>query len=416
MSQTVAGLDELAALERFVVDNDELLELEERIGKFNIFDALGVVRAEIRHSNFLAWLLDPNESHGQGALFLKAVLMDLLKGAPPEARPLSPVELDGEELRGVEVRREWRRIDLLITCKEPPFAVAVENKIDSGESDGQLGRYKRVMREQFPGLKQMFVFLTTDGVEPSDEDWVPYSYADVHRVLERVRRTGHGAIGDDVEAFLEHYLRLIGSRFMDDPKIDELCQRIYTNHRQALDLIIERVGSQEAAIVAELLRVLESDSKKWHVFNRTSRRIEFVPRSWTDWIPRVSARSRSHPQMWIWWWVSCRAKRLSLRFEIGPASDSELRRRVIERLTRSASEFGLRVTGKHTEKYTRLRRTTFARWSSDDDPDVERLTRNFQKQLDVFLQELSGVPDALRPIIEEWEQKRGEGEKVGAGS
>ena len=56
----------LAALERFVVDNDDLLALESLIGRFNIFDALDIARVEIRHSNFLAFILDPAESHGQG--------------------------------------------------------------------------------------------------------------------------------------------------------------------------------------------------------------------------------------------------------------------------------------------------------------------------------------------------------------
>jgi hypothetical protein len=78
-------------LERFVVENDDLLKLESRMGRFNIFDALGITRAEIRHSNFLAFVLDPAESHGQGQLFLKAVLMDILKRAPAELRPLSPL-------------------------------------------------------------------------------------------------------------------------------------------------------------------------------------------------------------------------------------------------------------------------------------------------------------------------------------
>src|SRR5690606_12205461 len=96
-------VDDLQALEAFVVDNDALLELEARIGRFNIFDALGIVRTEIRHSNFLAWLLDPAESHGLGGLFLNAVLMDLLRKTPVEQRLFSPIKLDGGELRGVEI-------------------------------------------------------------------------------------------------------------------------------------------------------------------------------------------------------------------------------------------------------------------------------------------------------------------------
>ena len=79
--------DALKALERFVVENDDLLELESRIGRFNVFDALGITHVEIRHSNFLAFILDPAESHGQGPLFLKAILMDLLRSAPPDSRP-----------------------------------------------------------------------------------------------------------------------------------------------------------------------------------------------------------------------------------------------------------------------------------------------------------------------------------------
>jgi hypothetical protein len=132
-------LEEMAALEQFVVHNDDLLALESLIGRFNVFDALARARTEIRHSTFLAFILDPGESHGQGQLFLRAVLMDLLKAAPPALRPLSPIDLDGTDLRGVEVRRERGHIDLLITCHEPPFVIVVENKLGSQEHSGQLG-------------------------------------------------------------------------------------------------------------------------------------------------------------------------------------------------------------------------------------------------------------------------------------
>src|SRR4051812_16528808 len=121
--EAIPSSQALSALERFVVENDDLLQLESLIGRFNIFDALGIAQAEIRHSNFLAFILDPAESHGQSQLFLRALLMDLLKAASPALRPLSPIEIDGVDMRGVEVRREWNNIDLLITSRQPAFVI-----------------------------------------------------------------------------------------------------------------------------------------------------------------------------------------------------------------------------------------------------------------------------------------------------
>jgi len=400
--------DSLQALERFVVESDELLELEERIGRFNIFDALGVVRAEIRHSNFLAWLLDSNESHGQGALFLRAILMDLLKEAPPELRPLSPVELDGEEMRGVEVRREWKNIDLLITCKEPPFVIAIENKIDSGESSGQLNRYKTIVHEHFSELNPMFVFLTTDGSEPSDDDWVPYSYADIHRVLDRVRRTGEGAIGDDVEAFLEHYLRLIGSRFMDDPKIDELCQRIYKNHRQALDLIFERM-SATGGLLSQIAEVIEVDPR-WRILRRTNKVLRFVPSDWDEFLPPIGSRSTLPPTQWLFFLIRFHRRTCSFAFVVAPTRDATLRLKIIERLTHDPDEFGLKIFFKSPnqvgKRQAHLSREKIATWKETDGLDHEKCIAAVKRRLDHYSELAIGIPDALRPIIEEWQSKQ----------
>ena len=207
----------LQALERFVAENDDLFRLEEQIGRFNIFDALGIARVEIRHSNYLSWLLTPGESHGQGDLFLKPLLMDVLRKARQQGAtpPISPVELDGADLQGVDVRREWRKIDLLIACEEPKFVIAIENKVDSGEHSNQLQRYEGIVSDAFPDARHLFLYLTPEGDDASDEDWVSYSYADLHQTLSRTRKANAGAIGGDVAVFLDHYLSLIGNRFME---------------------------------------------------------------------------------------------------------------------------------------------------------------------------------------------------------
>ena len=43
-------------LEDFVVGNPDLARLETELAQFNLFEAIGVVRSEVRHSDFLAYL------------------------------------------------------------------------------------------------------------------------------------------------------------------------------------------------------------------------------------------------------------------------------------------------------------------------------------------------------------------------
>lgn len=393
-----------AALERFVTDNDELLQLEERIGKFNIFDALRIERVEIRHSNFLACLLDPAESHGQGPLFLRAVLMDILRQSPPALRPFSPIELDGAELRGVRILREHRNIDILIECKEPPFVIAVENKVYSGEHSGQLQKYKQVVAEEFKDVKSQFVYLTREGDEPTDDQWTVYSYRDIHDTLQRVRRMNAASIGDDVLTFLDHYLNLIGSRFMDDARIDELCQRIFKNHRQALELIWEKAGGAGSGLLADIHEMMASDPR-WYIFHRTSKRIDFVPAAWAEWLPPISSRPRSHPKAWLKWYLYVGDKSSKLAVRVGPSTHPTIRANTIERLKQDPDAFGFRLGANANEsanRWTNLFSKNVSRWNEDASPELDDVSERLEAELSSLLEKTRGVEAALRPILAGW--------------
>ena len=54
------------ALKAFLLDVGCLDSLSRWTRGINVFEVLGVSRLEIRHSNMLAWLMDPLESHGLG--------------------------------------------------------------------------------------------------------------------------------------------------------------------------------------------------------------------------------------------------------------------------------------------------------------------------------------------------------------
>lgn len=50
--------DDQKDLEAFVVGNPDLERLETLLDQFNMFEAIGAVRQELRHSDFLAFLLN----------------------------------------------------------------------------------------------------------------------------------------------------------------------------------------------------------------------------------------------------------------------------------------------------------------------------------------------------------------------
>lgn len=397
----------LGALERFVVENDELLQLEERIGRFNIFDALGIVRVEIRHSNFLAWLLDPNESHGQGSLFFNGVLMDVLRQSPPALRPFSPIRLDGAEIRGVRVRREYRKIDILVECDEPRFVVAIENKIGSREHSDQLGRYKKTVKELYGDVPAQFVYLTREGDEPSDGDWTTYTYRNIHDTLQRICKANSSSIGSDVLTFLEHYLNLLRSRFMDDPDIDELCQTIYKNHRQAIDLIIERIGPGSEAIVA----IAEEVSKLsgWRVAYQGPQYVQVVPVEWEKMLPPIAKRTVVLPDQWLLITFRVGARGCFNVVNVSPTTDAVLRRKVIERLVADPKEFCLTSLFKNVDRIgnnsATLGRINIERWDPEVGPDIDKLLPKVRAVLDRRAKELKGVPAAVRPIVAEWERE-----------
>src|SRR5688572_14886260 len=102
----------------------------------NIFKILGVENSETRHSNFLAWLLDPSESHGLNDIFLLRVLQDLF--IDERAKGVSIIELGHLDISKIEIKREWQNIDILIITET--FVVCIENKMWSTEHSNQLIR------------------------------------------------------------------------------------------------------------------------------------------------------------------------------------------------------------------------------------------------------------------------------------
>ena len=154
-------------LEELVVGNEDFRRLEEALDPINIFEAVGVTRQEIRHSKFLAYLLDPGGNHGLGTRLTQHLLQTIVRQAEQPVG-ISAIDLDLWNLDAIEVRREWRSIDILLLDHSNHFAVIIENKIGSGEHGNQLDRYWTDVQVAYPGWKIIGLVLSPDAFPASD--------------------------------------------------------------------------------------------------------------------------------------------------------------------------------------------------------------------------------------------------------
>jgi len=142
---------------------------ETLLDEFNIFEVLGAVRVELRHSEFLAFLMDPQQSHGLGDDFVKKFLQKALVGVDQSGLPVSAIDLDIWSLDDLEIRREWQNIDILLISENNKFVVLIENKIWSSEHSNQLQRYYQIVTHAFPDWKILSLYLNPEGLHPSNE-------------------------------------------------------------------------------------------------------------------------------------------------------------------------------------------------------------------------------------------------------
>lgn len=231
------NIEELKSQYDKLLKNEEFDKLDLGLKNPNIFQILRISKNEIRHSNFLSWLLDPNESHKLGDIFLKRFLREVFSS--DKFGDIDQVDVEGMDLSKVEIQREWKNIDILIKLQN--VVVCVENKVLSKEHSNQLKRYKEIIENQFPNHHQTFVYLTPEGDTSEDESdtYEPISYGFVVESLDRIISVYGESLNEQVKNYIKDYITIIKRELMGTDKLTELSKKIYQNHKELFDFIIE---------------------------------------------------------------------------------------------------------------------------------------------------------------------------------
>ena len=372
----MAKKDLLRVLDKFLVDNIELEELSAKLSIFNIFSVLRVEKVEIRHSNVIAWLLDPQGSHGLGQAFLRRILSTILLDNESSLVNINPAKIELMDMRDVEVWREWRNIDLLAFSQSNKWILLIENKMKARATKRQLVKYMEIIAKEFQKFIVIPVLLTFEEDDASDiaEDagYISWSHAQMYHVASHIFNQRRDRIPQDAKIFLEHYLVILRRLTMQDEEIVSLCKEIYRKHKDAIDLIVEWGAATQFGAVAETF--ISANKNLLQLCLRTNS-LWFIPRSWTKRMPACSNRwkflSTPYP---IACWFNFRSKRskIGLIVEIGSMEDQEKRLKLVNAFNSHGFNIGKKAF-RAESKFTRVYSIYLNITDIDDRDEIQKL-------------------------------------------
>lgn len=404
-------------LKDFLTRNSDLERLSDILGQFNMFDVLKVSSQEIRHSNTLAWLLDPKESHGLQDKFLSRFLslilssedlkdnqLDVLNSIRTFLPVLSP-EL--ETFDNVSIYREYKNIDLLIKIerfsdKKVDFAILIENKINSRQSKGQLKKYLETVKKEFENV--IPVFLTLSPEEPE----VPFlvaNYELIYNILKEFLSLHRSQIPDEQFLFLNHYLKTLGRLTMNEEEIRELCRKIYGKHKLAIDEIMRYASNNRNRANEIFLEMLDEIKFPKDSTARAWGAVFFIPEflnlkenygvnKWDDYYKWNNLFSCD-------FYLAEKKQKYELKLVVGNIEDKDLARIIVDAINESGVMKGktLDLEKVYGQKTTRLLRESI-KCATDDSGEilVENSSSELKKFYDSFIKKIEPLGNALKKL------------------
>ncbi len=357
----VTELTDEEALQNFLLDIDCLDELSMWTEKFNIFDVLKISRTEIRHSNMLAWLFDANENHGLGDKFVKKVMQKFIeKNLNGKFDVFETLLLD---FYSFNIYREWNNIDLMLVSDDEKTVIAIENKVGSHEHSNQLNRYRKILEKAYPDYNKIYIFLTPDGLLPSDTDnWCVLTYSDIVDVLNDIKDVTE--LLPDIELMINNYVDVVRRDIVEDQQLIEICNKIYNKHKKALDLIYENRIDDKTKILNIIKNTLiEIDKSSKIIYDCPSSSLSFSTYAMNEILPKIEKDGSYNSGSVYSYWIGLQGDCFNLFFELGGKNVPDSTLSVMHKLIEAENP----KDKKRTDFiYKRLRKNQYKIAVSDD--------------------------------------------------
>ncbi len=222
-------------------DND-FIELRKLYETPNCFTIMGNKRREEWHSNFVCWLLDPNENHGLGK-FPLVKFLDLVESKCEELN-IDKTDVENMEFETESSTYNKGRMDILGTSTS--LILVIENKIKAGETfkngKPQSDVYFDYCEKEYKNRQRVYVLLkASSDTSVENKNFIHVTYQDLlDEVIKPAYEKCEELKLEDTKSVLKQYALDISnplSFFMMASTNKDLSEKIYKKHEKIISKI-----------------------------------------------------------------------------------------------------------------------------------------------------------------------------------
>lgn len=236
-------------------DND-FIELRKLYETPNCFTIMGDKRREEWHSNFVCWLLDPNENHGLGK-FPLVKFLDLVESKCEE------LNIDKTDVENMKFKKESSakdqtdnkgRMDILGTSTS--LILVIENKIKASENSKNDKPQSDVYfdycenEEKYKNRQRVYVLLkASSDTSLENKNFIHVTYQDLlDEVIKPAYEKCEELKLEDTKSVLKQYALDISNPF-SDPQLayanKDLSENIFKKHEEIISKIRQTMSDKK---------------------------------------------------------------------------------------------------------------------------------------------------------------------------
>lgn len=273
-------------LKKLILD-DDFTSIQALVNEeINLMSILRIAHKELQHSNLLAWLFDPNETHRLDDFFIKEFIKLYYKEneyqdlGNTDAK-LSVFDFVNLDFSDLVIHREHKNIDILILSESNGLCIMIENKVFAKEGKGQLTKYREYVEKEYSSFKhKIYIYLSLfeqDISENETDYYVQLTYQHIKKLIVQILENQSIAIAKNTRFVLEQYLQTLKALMNENEKIEKTAKDLYKRYKSAFDLVFKYASPSQSTIVPHNLTELIEKEPSVRTFNSSKTYVRFQP-------------------------------------------------------------------------------------------------------------------------------------------